>query len=89
MLFSEHIKKDKTSTLLNAIEEVEDFFFHEKKGQLYNFLLGVIERPLIENVLSRTRGNQVKAADILGINRNTLHAKIRKLSIDLERFKNG
>ena len=89
MFSPEYIKQNKTLTLLNAIEDIEDFFFYEKKGQLYNFLLGVIEKPLIENVLSRTGGNQVKAADILGMNRNTLHAKIRKLSIDVERFKNG
>jgi two-component system nitrogen regulation response regulator GlnG len=40
-----------------------------------------IERPLIELVLERTHGNQLRAAAILGINRNTLHKKITQLNI--------
>ena len=73
--------------LVKAIEDVESFFMQEKEGELYRFLLAVIERPLIEKVLSKTEGNQFKAAKILGINRNTLHAKIRKLKINVEDFK--
>lgn len=88
MLFPKHVE-DKASALLAAIEGVEDFFYYEKKGELYDFLLRIIEKPLIENVLSKTGGNQIRAADILGINRNTLHSKIRKLNIDVEKFKNG
>jgi two-component system nitrogen regulation response regulator GlnG len=44
-----------------------------------------IERPLIELTLERTRGNQLKAAALLGINRNTLHKKIAHLKIDPKR----
>jgi len=88
MLFPKSVE-EKKSALLNAMEDIERFFFTEKKGQLYKFLLEVVEKPLIENVLSRTDGNQIKAAKILGINRNTLHTKIRKLDINVERFKNG
>ncbi|MBU0959440.1 MAG: helix-turn-helix domain-containing protein, partial [Nanoarchaeota archaeon] len=46
--------------------------------------IAVIEKPLIENILYRTEGNQLKAAKILGINRNTLHTKIKKLKSSLE-----
>ena len=81
--------QDNTSALLNAMQDVEKFFAHEKEGQLYKFLLNVVEKPLIESVLARTRGNQVKAAHILGINRNTLHTKIQKLNIKVGNFKNG
>ena len=88
MLFPKDVE-DKQSALLNAIEDMERFFVREKEGELYKFLLNVIEKPMIENILSRTRGNQLKAANILGINRNTLHSKIRKLNIDVEKFKNG
>jgi two-component system, NtrC family, nitrogen regulation response regulator GlnG len=44
-------------------------------------VLAAIERPLIELVLERVGGNQVKAADVLGINRNTLRKKITDLNI--------
>ncbi len=73
--------------LAKAIKDAEDFFLHEKEGKLYKFLLNVIEKPLIENVLRRTEGNQLRAAKILGINRNTLHTKIEKLKINVGDFK--
>jgi two-component system nitrogen regulation response regulator GlnG len=44
-----------------------------------------VERPLIELTLDRTGGNQLKAAAILGINRNTLHKKITQLKISPKR----
>lgn len=43
---------------------------------LYDEVISRVERPLIELVLERTGGNQVKAAEILGLNRNTLRKKI-------------
>ncbi|MDH5662298.1 MAG: hypothetical protein OEY92_04810 [Elusimicrobiota bacterium] len=73
--------------LAKAIKDAEDFFLHEKEGKLYKFLLKVIEKPLIENVLRKTEGNQLRAAKILGINRNTLHTKIEKLKINVGDFK--
>ncbi len=73
--------------LAKAIEDVEIFFMQEKEGELYKFLLAVIEKSLIEKVLYKTEGNQFKASEILGINRNTLHAKIQKLKINVEDFK--
>ncbi|TLN00476.1 sigma-54-dependent Fis family transcriptional regulator, partial [bacterium] len=54
-------------------------------GDLYGLVLKEIERPLIRFVLEKTRGNQVKAADILGINRNTLRKKIQDLDIDVKK----
>jgi len=52
---------------------------------LYEMVLHQMERPLIQIILDKTRGNQVRAADILGINRNTLRKKITTLKIDLGR----
>ena len=43
-----------------------------ESGDVYGMVLEQVERPLIRFVLEKTRGNQVRAADILGINRNTL-----------------
>ena len=50
---------------------------------LYNRILREIERPLILQTLQATRGNQVKAAEVLGLNRNTLRKKIRELGIPI------
>lgn len=57
-----------------------------KKG-LYKIHISAMEKPLIEDTLRKTHGNQISAARILGINRNTLHAKIKSLEIDIKRFK--
>jgi len=52
---------------------------------LHGRILREIERPLIEKVLAVTRGNQLKAAALLGVNRNTLRKKIRELDIEVTR----
>ena len=67
--------------------ELGDSWYSEKRGQLYKSVLSEIEKPLIEHILERTEGNQLKAAKILGINRNTMRAKIRKLGIDPDQWK--
>ena len=54
---------------------------------LYQRILREIEFPLIALSLAATRGNQLKAADMLGLNRNTLRKKIRELDIPVERRK--
>jgi len=48
---------------------------------LYQMLLAEIEPPLIEEILKCTGGNQSRAADMLGITRNTLRTKMRRYSI--------
>ena len=52
---------------------------------LYDRVLREVERPLIELSLSATRGNQIRAAHLLGLNRNTLRKKIRELDIQVVR----
>ncbi len=54
-------------------------------GELHATLISAVERPLIEIVLERSGGNQVKAAEMLGINRNTLRKKISELGIEIRR----
>ena len=44
-----------------------------------------MENPLISAALASTRGNQIKAAELLGVNRNTLRKKIRELDIQIIR----
>jgi DNA-binding protein Fis len=53
---------------------------------MYDKVISQVERPLIEHVLRYVRANQVRAANILGINRNTLRKKIQTLGIDINRL---
>lgn len=73
--------------LEKRILELDDSLYREKHGVLYRYFLEALEKPLIERVLERTYGNQLKAAKILGINRNTMRTKIKKLSIDPNKWK--
>jgi two-component system nitrogen regulation response regulator GlnG len=52
---------------------------------LYHRVLREIEFPLLTAALAATRGNQIRAADLLGVNRNTLRKKIRDLDIQVIR----
>jgi two-component system nitrogen regulation response regulator GlnG len=57
----------------------------QEMDNLYEMVLHQMERPLINIVLERTRGNQVRTSEILGINRNTLRKKIQTLGISVKR----
>lgn len=50
---------------------------------LYSRVLSELERPLIELSLNATKGNQIKASELLGLNRNTLRKKIKELEIPI------
>jgi two-component system nitrogen regulation response regulator GlnG len=52
---------------------------------VYDRIIQEVERPLIEICLAATRGNQLRAAELLGLNRNTLRKKIRLLDIEVVR----
>jgi Fis family transcriptional regulator len=53
----------------------------EKPAAIYDLVIGCVEKPLIEVVLTRVGGNQTQAAELLGMNRNTLRKKIRVYGI--------
>jgi len=53
----------------------------EKPRSIYDMVLKNVERPMLETVLDRADGNQTIAAQMLGINRNTLRKKIHTLKI--------
>lgn len=66
-------------------EYLKDYFHHEKSAitlcNIYDTVIKEVEKPLISLVLKEVKGNQSKAADILGINRNTLRKKMADLKI--------
>ena len=76
--------------LAGAVEHHIRGYFAAHKGGLpaaglYGRVLREVERPLIVLTLGATRGNQIKAAHLLGLNRNTLRKKIRELDIPVVR----
>jgi len=65
-----------------------DFVKGMKNGSgrnLHPMLITAIERPLIVRALQETKGNQIQAAELLGLNRNTLRKKIHDLHIPVKR----
>ena len=52
---------------------------------LYHRILREVEEPLVNAALAATRGNQIKAAELLGVNRNTLRKKIKDLDLRIIR----
>jgi two-component system nitrogen regulation response regulator GlnG len=68
--------------------KLEDYFRRTEGvdlDNLYALVIERVERPLIELTLKKTRWNQIRAAQLLGINRNTLRKKITDLRIELKR----
>jgi DNA-binding protein Fis len=67
--------------------KLDGLFLNAKIDDVYKIAVESIEKPLIEKALERTFGNQVKAAKILGISRNTVRTKIAKFGIDVSKWK--
>ena len=77
-------------SLANAVERhIKEFLAAHNDGlgitDVYDKIIAEVERPLIRLTLAATRGNQIKAASMLGLNRNTLRKKIRDLEIPVVR----
>ena len=67
--------------------DIANFFITIKRGEIYHAAIGDMEKSLIEKALEYTSGNQITAAKLLGINRNTIRTKIKKLGVNVDRFK--
>jgi Fis family transcriptional regulator len=65
-----------------SVERSLDEYFRKLDGEpphgVYDMVIGHVERALLASILERAQGNQTHAADMLGMNRNTLRAKLSK-----------
>jgi Fis family transcriptional regulator len=83
---SHAVQPSSTHSLREHAEKTLRRYFTDLKGHdpsdLYEMVLGEIEAPLLTTLMEYTRGNQSRAATILGLNRSTLRKKLRKYKIN-------
>jgi two-component system, NtrC family, nitrogen regulation response regulator GlnG len=73
---------------MNDISDIVDrHFYISGKGRIYADIINSIKKTVILKALEKSNGNQLLAASLLGMNRNTLHKKIVQFGIDVWRFK--
>ena len=81
-----HVKAARFKSLDELWEEKLKTFVDKgdclKMKDLYDLVIKQVERPLLRFILEKTNGNQVRASEILGINRNTLRKKLAELEMD-------
>ena len=80
--------------LVEAVERYLTRYFSSYGNELpppglYDRIIRDVEKPLLSAALAATRGNQIRAAELLGLNRNTLRARIRDLNIRVLRTVEG
>ena len=75
------INKEEISQLSHAVKHSIRRYLYELEGtqpnNMYDLVLRQIEQPLFEAILEHTKGNQSRAAELLGLNRGTLRKKLR------------
>lgn len=75
-----------TAVLRDCVRSVLTNYINDLEGHsvddLYQLVLTEVEAPLFETVLGHTRGNQSKAAQMLGINRGTLRKKLKQYNLN-------
>ena len=74
-----------TSVIMNTVPALAEELLGSRPGDVYRAAVAIIERPLLAHVLATTGGNQLRAARLLGLNRNTLRKRCRELGLDLPR----
>ncbi len=83
---TDHVVEEENAPLSGHIKSMLEGYFSELDGHppadLYQMVLQEIEQPLLESVLHYTRGNQSKAAIVLGLNRGTLRKKLKQYDMN-------
>ena len=76
---------DQCELALSVKSSVNQYFKDldgEPPHAVYDMVLGCVEKPLLEYIMQHAAGNQSKAAEILGLNRNTLRKKLQQYNIE-------
>lgn len=77
-----NVRLNGSNEIGRSIERSLDEYFRKLDGEpphgVYDMVIGHVERALLASMLERAQGNQTQAADMLGMNRNTLRAKLAK-----------
>ena len=84
---TDHLTEEEENAPLSGhIKSLLEGYFNDLDGHqpadLYQMVLQEIEQPLLESVLHYTRGNQSKAAVVLGLNRGTLRKKLKQYDLN-------
>lgn len=78
--------KEPKRPLNGCVRKALDNYFADldghEPGNLYQLMLGEVEKPLLEKVIQYASGNQTRAAEILGINRGTLRKKLKQYGLE-------
>ena len=73
------------NNLAGRVTDALEVYFQDLDGQpphaVYDMVLQCVEKPMLTYVLNYTGGNQSKAAEILGLNRNTLRKKLKQYDL--------
>ena len=81
--------KDRKGPVATCVKSALERYFHDLNGEnvsgIYEMVIHEVERPMLEIVMRHAKSNQCKAAEILGINRNTLRKKIVDLRINVKK----
>ncbi len=76
---------DNCQLSMSVKQSLDDYFKHldgQPPHAIYDMVLGCIEKPMLEYILNHVGGNQSKAAEILGLNRNTLRKKMAQYNLN-------
>ena len=75
------MQQNKQPPIDEAIKASLEKYFHSlegaQPGEVYEMVIKAVERPMLQVIMQRADGNQLKASEILGINRNTLRKKLK------------
>ncbi|HXR55202.1 MAG TPA: helix-turn-helix domain-containing protein [Casimicrobiaceae bacterium] len=79
------IKLNGSNEIGRSVEHSIDEYFRRLDGEpphgIYDMVIAHVERALLSSMLERSNGNQTQAAEMLGLNRNTLRAKLAKYKL--------
>ena len=78
---------EKKTDIPDCVNQSLDQYFKDLNGEnptnVYDMVVGLVEKPLLTYIMGISKGNQSKAAEILSLNRNTLRKKLKQHKIDI------